>query len=97
MQRPQAALELFHKMQACGQDPDPQTYAILLDGLCKNKQIDEAMAVFQEMESKRMDHNIVIYNILIDGFLMLGNLRMQEKYFIVFLPEHCGLMFGLTL
>ena len=54
-------------MQACGQLPNPQTYVILLDGLCKNKKIGDAMALFQEMEDKKLDHDIVFYNILIDG------------------------------
>ena len=46
VKRPQAALELFHKMQACGQPPDPNTYAILMDDHCKNKQIVEAIKLF---------------------------------------------------
>ena len=66
VKRPQAALELFHKMQACGKHPDFQTYVVLLDGLCKNKQIAEAMELFQEMEDNNLDHNIVFHNILID-------------------------------
>uniref|UniRef100_A0A2N9EWU3 ABC transporter family G domain-containing protein n=1 Tax=Fagus sylvatica TaxID=28930 RepID=A0A2N9EWU3_FAGSY len=52
--RPQAALELFHQMQAYGQHPNLQTYANLLDGLCKNNQIAEAMTLFQEMEDKKL-------------------------------------------
>ena len=66
MKRPQVALELFHKMQACGKHPNFQTYVVLLDGLCKNKQIAEAMELFQEMEDNNLDHNIVFHNILID-------------------------------
>ena len=74
MQRSQVALELFHKMQSCGQDPNPQS-------LCKNKQIDEAMVAFQKMESKRMDHNIVIYNILINGLFNVGKLKNAREIF----------------
>ncbi|GLT72723.1 hypothetical protein SLA2020_446310 [Shorea laevis] len=53
-------------MRGCGQPPDRQTCAILLDGLFKNLHFPEAMTLFQEMEDKRLDLNIVIYNILID-------------------------------
>ena len=53
VERLQAVLELFHKMQDCGECPSPQTYAILLDDLCKNKKIGEAMALFQEMEDNK--------------------------------------------
>jgi pentatricopeptide repeat protein len=50
--RPKIALELLHEMQGCGQPPNLQTCAILLDGLCKNLHFTEAMALFKEMEDK---------------------------------------------
>ena len=81
MERPRTTLDLFHKMQACGQLPDPQTYAILLDGLCKNKKIGEALALFQEMEDKKLDHNIVFYNILIDNMCNARELTTAREIF----------------
>ncbi|XP_065634852.1 pentatricopeptide repeat-containing protein At1g62910-like [Quercus suber] len=78
-------------MQASGQHPNPQTYAILLDGLCQNKQIGEAMALFQEMEYKRLDHdNVIHYNILIDGLCNVGELTTARELF--YSPHTKGLL-----
>ena len=68
-------------MQACGQLPNPQTYAILLDGFCKNKKIGDAMALFQDMEDKMLGNDIVIYNILIDGLGNVGKLIAARELF----------------
>jgi pentatricopeptide repeat protein len=75
------ALELLHEMQGCGQHPIVQTYAILLDDMCKNLHFLEAMALFQVMEDKKFDLNIVIYNILIDGMYHVGKLITANKLF----------------
>ena len=68
-------------MQACGQHPNPQTYAILLDGIFKKRRIIEGMALFWEMEDKRLDCYIVIYSILIDGFCNVGELMTAREIF----------------
>ena len=81
MERVQTALELFNTMQACGQHPDLETYATLLAGFFKNRRIAEAMALFQEMEDRRLDCNIVIYSILIDGFCNVGELMIAREIF----------------
>ena len=57
------------------------TYAILLDGLCKNNKIGEAMALFQEMEDKRLDHDIVVCNILIDDLCKIKKLTAARELF----------------
>ncbi|KAM3704711.1 hypothetical protein ACJW31_03G026300 [Castanea mollissima] len=90
--RVQAALELFNTMQACGQHPDPQTYAILLDGLCKNKLIVEAMTLFQQMEDKRLGHNIVISSILIDGLEFFDSLPTKGLQPNGLIDEACELL-----
>nr|XP_023895101.1 putative pentatricopeptide repeat-containing protein At3g16710, mitochondrial [Quercus suber] len=74
-------------MQACGQLPDPQTYAALLDGLCKNGQVVEAIKVFLEMEDKTLGNDIVIYNILIDGLCHVGNLKVSRELFYSLLAK----------
>ncbi|KAL0006342.1 hypothetical protein SO802_013903 [Lithocarpus litseifolius] len=68
-------------MQDCGECPSPQTYAILLDGFCKKQKIGEAMALFQEMEDKKLDHNIVIYSILINGLCNIKKLTAARELF----------------
>ena len=39
------------------------------------------MALFQEMEDKRLDCGIVIYSILIDGFCNVGELTTAREIF----------------
>jgi pentatricopeptide repeat protein len=75
------ALELLHEMQGCSQHPNVQTYAILLDGICKNLHFSEAMTLFQAIEDKKLNLNIVIYNILIDGMYHVGKLIITNKLF----------------
>ncbi|KAH7543320.1 hypothetical protein FEM48_Zijuj02G0171800 [Ziziphus jujuba var. spinosa] len=74
--RTEVARELFYKMQDDGQLPDLQTYGVLLDGLCKSKQLDEAMELFSEMEEKNW-----IYNILIGGLCKTGKLEAAKDIF----------------
>jgi pentatricopeptide repeat protein len=68
-------------MQGCGQHPDCQTYAILLYGLCKNLHFQEAMALFYEIEDKKLDLDIVIYNILIHAMCNVGKLKTVRELF----------------
>jgi len=63
----------------CGQHPNLQTYAILLYDLCKNLHFLEAMALFHEMEDKKLDLKIVIYNILIDGMCNAGKITTARE------------------
>ena len=81
MERPQGALKLFRMRRARGQHPDVQTYAVLLDGLFKNKNFAEAMALFQEMEDNKLHHNTVIYNVLIDGLCNAEEITIARKIF----------------
>ena len=39
------------------------------------------MALFREIEEKKSDHNIVYYNILIDGFCNVGELTIAREIF----------------
>lgn len=50
----------FHEM-------DLFTYSILLDYLCKNRHLDEAMSLLKDIEGSNMEPDVQIYNILIDG------------------------------
>ncbi|XP_028114903.1 pentatricopeptide repeat-containing protein At3g22470, mitochondrial-like [Camellia sinensis] len=46
-------------MQAAGIISDSQTYGILLDGLCKNGHISEALSLFHVMESNSLHLDIL--------------------------------------
>jgi len=69
-------------MRASGQHTNAQTYHVLLDCLFKNKHFAETMTLFKEMEDKKLNHNIMVYNILIDGLCYVGKLARKFFYSI---------------
>uniref|UniRef100_A0A6N2MAQ8 Amine oxidase domain-containing protein n=1 Tax=Salix viminalis TaxID=40686 RepID=A0A6N2MAQ8_SALVM len=89
--RPQEALNLFKEMCSYGLLPDLTTYSILLDGFCKHGHLDEALKLLKAMQEKKLEPNIVLYNILIEdvvtynsivhGFCNLGQLNEATRLF----------------
>lgn len=77
LERIQDAKKWFIRMQACGELPDSQSYSILLDGLCKNHQLSGAIALLRGMEGKKLEHDIVIYNILIECLCKAGKVEAK--------------------
>ncbi|THG08225.1 hypothetical protein TEA_002202 [Camellia sinensis var. sinensis] len=71
-----------NEMQVVGMIPNSQTYAIMLDGLCRNKNISEALALFHKMERNDLDFNVVMYNILIDTFCKDKKLNTTRALFV---------------
>jgi pentatricopeptide repeat protein len=50
-----------------GVAPNVRSYNIIINGLCKIKMVDEAMNLFEEMQSKKITPDTVTCNSLIDG------------------------------
>ncbi|KAL5547003.1 hypothetical protein UlMin_006690 [Ulmus minor] len=48
---------------------------------CKNGKLEEAMALFQEMEEKKLHLDLVNYNIFIGGMCKAGNVAAAKKLF----------------
>lgn len=65
-------------MVSCGQIPDLVTYSILLDYLCKNCHLPEAMTLLKAIEGSNMDPNIPIYTIVIDGMCRADELEVAR-------------------
>ncbi|KAF8401945.1 hypothetical protein HHK36_012896 [Tetracentron sinense] len=76
--------EFFNEIQACGQRPDLVTYNLLLDGLCQNQCLDEAMTLFHLIEDSKFKPNIITYGILIDGMCKAGKLKAAMELFCSF-------------
>ncbi|XP_028082871.1 pentatricopeptide repeat-containing protein At1g62910-like [Camellia sinensis] len=55
-----AALELFNEMQVVGIILHSQTYGVILDGLCKNRNIAKALSLFHMMESNGLYLDVVV-------------------------------------
>nr|GEX17283.1 hypothetical protein [Tanacetum cinerariifolium] len=76
------AHQLFAEMQAQGHVPNERTYAIMLEGLCDNIQLEDALSLFLWMsENKIANSNIVVYNILIDGARKCRKLDIAKNLF----------------
>ncbi|KVH91263.1 Pentatricopeptide repeat-containing protein [Cynara cardunculus var. scolymus] len=76
------AHELFNDMQVHNQiPPDACTYKIVLEGLCNNHQVDEALYLFCLMGENKLDLDIVVYNILIDGASKCGKPDIAKALF----------------
>ncbi|KAF2298387.1 hypothetical protein GH714_023424 [Hevea brasiliensis] len=81
--RPGNALEVFKSMCSYGQQPNVMTFSTILNGLCKQGNLDEALTLFKAMEKSRLKVNCVSYNILINGLL-------DEAYKVFRGMEECG-------
>ncbi|KAL6204304.1 hypothetical protein ACLB2K_021572 [Fragaria x ananassa] len=69
-------------MLSCGQLPDLQTCAILLEGLCSsNDLLPRAVEQLTEMEGKKWKLNIIIYTIIIEGMCKAGKLESATNLF----------------
>jgi pentatricopeptide repeat domain-containing protein 1 len=54
--------------------PDVQNYNVMINGLCKNKMVNEAVNLFKEMHLKNMSPNTITFNSLIDGLCKSGEI-----------------------
>ncbi|KAJ9557038.1 hypothetical protein OSB04_011652 [Centaurea solstitialis] len=64
------ALELFNVMRAHNHvPPNAFTYANVLEGLCNNHLVDEALSLFRLMVEKKLELDIAVSTILIDGLV----------------------------
>ncbi|KAJ6873300.1 hypothetical protein NC651_032237 [Populus alba x Populus x berolinensis] len=85
--RPLAAQQLFRYICAHGHTPNIMTYGVLLDGLCKHGNLEEAFALFQEMQRSTVKPNLVIYTILIDSLCKCGKLKDGKELFSRLIDE----------
>ncbi|RZC80962.1 hypothetical protein C5167_043532, partial [Papaver somniferum] len=68
-------------MQTFGPSPNEVTYGTMLDGLCKNGKIEEAIELFESMEGIGALANIEMYTILIHGLCRADQLEDARKMF----------------
>ncbi|KAM1104233.1 hypothetical protein ACFX19_012823 [Malus domestica] len=53
----------FEEMQTCGQTLVLSTYTVMLDGLCKNGNIDEATELFESVKDPKLEPGIQFWSI----------------------------------
>ncbi|XP_042756663.1 pentatricopeptide repeat-containing protein At1g63400 [Lactuca sativa] len=69
--------ELFNEVQT----PNEYTFKIVLEGLCNNNQVEEAVSLFHSMGDEKFSLNIGLYNILINGARTNGKLDIARSLY----------------
>jgi leucine-rich PPR motif-containing protein len=70
-----------------GKQWDICTYNIILNGLCKNNCVDEALKMFQSLCSKDLRPDIITFNIMIGSLLKSGSKKDAMDLFAA-IPTH---------
>jgi pentatricopeptide repeat domain-containing protein 1 len=66
-------------MHGRGQPPDILTYNSILDALCKNLNVDKAIALLTKIKGKDIQPSMHTHNILINGLCIGGRLEDARK------------------
>ncbi|KAJ0478474.1 putative tetratricopeptide-like helical domain superfamily [Helianthus annuus] len=76
------ARKLFDEMRSQGLTPNESTYRIILDGLCNNHQVEDVLSLFHLVgDNSKLNSDIQVYNILIDGMSKCGKLDIARDLF----------------
>jgi len=66
-------------MCSSGLLPDLIAYSILLDGLWKHGHLDEALKTLKAMQERKIERDIVLHTILIEGMFIAGKLEVAKE------------------
>ncbi len=59
--------------------PDLITYSILIKGFCKDKNIDDAFKILNEMKFNKIEADEVLFNSLLDGCFKANELDLAFR------------------
>ncbi|XP_034575127.1 uncharacterized protein [Setaria viridis] len=80
------ALEIFEKMESCGLSPSDYSHSILIDGLCKQDKIGEALSFLQEARKEGKFKPLgMTFNILMSALCNLGFIQDAKSIFCLML------------
>ncbi|OIT08026.1 putative pentatricopeptide repeat-containing protein, mitochondrial [Nicotiana attenuata] len=75
----QKTFDLLRVMEQGSTNPNEYIYNIVIDALCKDRMLDAAISLFEEMKQKGIPLDIVTYNSLIDGLCKFDGLCKEGK------------------
>nr|KYP52671.1 hypothetical protein KK1_025413 [Cajanus cajan] len=78
---PNLALQLLHEVRRSGIRPDIITYNTLISACSRESNLEEAVAVFSDMESHRCQPDLWTYNAMISLYGRCGRARKAEELF----------------
>ncbi|KAL2460176.1 Tetratricopeptide repeat (TPR)-like superfamily protein [Abeliophyllum distichum] len=81
--------DVYSEIKASGNRPSEYTNSIILDGLCKQSLIHEAILFLQETKEKEAEPCVVSFNTLISGFCKMGFVDIAKSFFCMMFK--CGL------
>lgn len=73
----QKAIDVLDEMPKFGCEPDAHTFGALLNALCKHDKVQEAIALFRDMEI-RFPPNLKNYTVLLNGLCKTGRLERAQ-------------------
>ncbi|MCI31326.1 pentatricopeptide repeat-containing protein, partial [Trifolium medium] len=71
----------FEEMQKQGLKPNTITYNSLINGLCNNGKLEDAVNLWDKMVGLGLKPDIVTYNALINGFCKKKMMKEAKKVF----------------
>ncbi|KAK7406010.1 hypothetical protein VNO78_07623 [Psophocarpus tetragonolobus] len=78
---PNLALQLLNEVRTSGIKPDVITYNTLISACSRESNLEEAVAVFSDMESHRCQPDLWTYNAMISVYGRCGRARKAEELF----------------
>ncbi|KAM3323394.1 pentatricopeptide repeat-containing protein, mitochondrial-like [Capsicum chacoense] len=69
---------MYDEMNVLGYHRDTHTYCIMLDGLCRNGHVEEALVFLRELERRNVDRSSAMLVIVITGLCKKGKLDIAQ-------------------
>lgn len=86
LRKTDVALELFEGMESCGVSPSDYSHSILIDGLCKQDKIGEALSFLQAArEGGEFKPLVMTFNILMSALCSWGFIQAAKSFFCLML------------
>ncbi|CAN6317097.1 unnamed protein product [Urochloa humidicola] len=80
------ATEIFEKMESCGVSPSDYSHSIIIDGLCKQDKIGEALSFLQEARKEGKFKPLeMTFNILMSALCNWGSIQDAKSIFCLML------------
>ncbi|KAG1361819.1 putative pentatricopeptide repeat-containing protein [Cocos nucifera] len=72
--------DIYKEIRACGVSHSEYTYDILIDSLCKQQRLQDAISLFQDMQGqKKIKPCIITFNTLMSGLCNAGLVEVAES------------------
>ncbi|TVU49006.1 hypothetical protein EJB05_00296 [Eragrostis curvula] len=82
LRKTKIALEIYEEMESCGISPSEYSHSIIIDGLCKQDKIGEALSFLKEARKRGMFKPLgMTFNILMSALCKWGFIQFAKSFF----------------